>query len=318
MRIGLRRMSGMRRNLILAVGLLMLATGCGAGASTLAERTTTAAPAQDAPLYEVNTTVLEQTEEMAGGAHGPALCLGGVAASYPPQCGDVPISNWDWDAVEGEESSSGTTWGVFHVVGAFDGTTFTVTEAGPVEPSGEAAEELDFSPACPEPAGGWVIPDPDRATDEQAGNANAYAVDQPDYVSSWVDYLEEPTEEKEALGTLGPVIYSAIFTGDAKRHEAEIRKVFGGPLCVVVDDVPTERELSRIRTEAEGDLEEMGVDHGGIDPRPGDRHRRRPGQRRRGPGGLRRALRPRCSPPQVRAPARRGVTRAPICGVLGT
>jgi hypothetical protein len=24
------------------------------------------------------------------------LCLGAMAMSYPPQCGDVPIANWDW------------------------------------------------------------------------------------------------------------------------------------------------------------------------------------------------------------------------------
>ena len=117
----------MRRNLILATGLLVLATGCGAGESTLAERATTPAPAQDAPLYEANTMVLEQTEEMANGAHGPALCLGGAMESLPPQCGDVLISNWDWDAVEGEERLSGSTWGDFHVVGTYDGETFTVT-----------------------------------------------------------------------------------------------------------------------------------------------------------------------------------------------
>jgi hypothetical protein len=45
------------------------------------------------------------------------------------------------------------------------------------------------------------------------------------------------------------VIVNAVFTGDAELHEAEIRKVWDGPLCVVARDVPTARELARIRKE---------------------------------------------------------------------
>ncbi|MGH2591791.1 MAG: hypothetical protein ACRDGW_13485, partial [Actinomycetota bacterium] len=85
-------------------------------------------PSEEPPissqLYEANTTILESRD------HGPELCLGGVADSYPPQCGGVPIANWDWDLVDGEESASGTTWGNFHVVGNYDGSTFTVADAG--------------------------------------------------------------------------------------------------------------------------------------------------------------------------------------------
>lgn len=58
----------------------------------------------------------------------PQLCLGGVAESYPPQCSGPPISGWDWAAVDGEESSSGVTWGTYAVQGTWDGTTFSVTQ----------------------------------------------------------------------------------------------------------------------------------------------------------------------------------------------
>lgn len=65
--------------------------------------------------YEADGTVLESPD------HRAELCLGGIAESYPPQCSGLPILDWDWSEVEGEESASGTTWGTFHVVGTYDG-----------------------------------------------------------------------------------------------------------------------------------------------------------------------------------------------------
>ncbi len=57
----------------------------------------------------------------------PSFCLGPVAESYPPQCGGPAIVGWDWDAVDGEESASGVTWGAYAVQGTWDGTRLTVT-----------------------------------------------------------------------------------------------------------------------------------------------------------------------------------------------
>ena len=76
-------------------------------------------------------TVLEE------GDGPPELCLGGVAESYPPQCGGPEIAGWDWDALDGEESAQGTTWGMYTVEGTWDGETFGFTEAGaaPDDPS---------------------------------------------------------------------------------------------------------------------------------------------------------------------------------------
>ena len=185
---------------------------------------------------------------------GPMLCLGGMLMSLPPQCGDVPIANWDWAAVEGAESSAGTTWGAYHVVGSYDGDTFTVTEVGPSEDMAPAEAPSDFSSPCPEPEGGWPLPrEPGLATQEQAHVASAYATSQPDYVASWVTQLEPD------LAEFGPVVFNAVFTGVVAHHEEELRKVWEGPLCVVGRDVPTAKELARIRKEVEAGLGELGL-----------------------------------------------------------
>ena len=103
---------------------------------------------------------------------GRSLCLGGIRLSLPPQCGDVPIASWDWETVEGEESAAGTTLGC--LPRRRDATTaglFTVTEVGPVRGRGRAfgtGVRLRDRPAR-SPEGGWVVPEPERDTQNQAG-----------------------------------------------------------------------------------------------------------------------------------------------------
>ncbi len=240
----------------LALGALTLAVcaSCGAAGepdavgvstSTTDEPASTPEPAQ---LYEADAMVFE-------GEDGPMLCLGAVRLMLPPYCGDMPITNWDWDAADGEESLSGVTWGNFHVVGRLEGEAFTVTEIRPYDPGGQDfGTNPDFKAPCPEPEGGWVVPDPEHNTQEEARRAHAYARAQPDYVISWNDHLDDELQE------FSPVVLVAVFTGDAERHEAEIRKVWDGPLCVVQQEGHTEKELVAIRRDAERWLQdELGL-----------------------------------------------------------
>jgi hypothetical protein len=265
------------RKLVLAVpaGLLVLVfAACGAGEPGVAEVSPpTASVPTPAPVYEADVTVLEQHGETTFPQHGPMLCLGAMAMSYPPQCGDVPVANWDWDTVEGEETASGASWGQYHVAGMYDGETFTVTDVGPYgDDPPQFGSEVDFSSPCPEPAGGWVLPDPKQALQQDASGANAYAQRQPDLVNSWVTHFDPTNPDDTGLGEFDPVIFNGVFTGGVERHEAEIRKRWPGPLCVVEGEGPTKRELSRIRTEAEAyvagglRLQMLGSSAGGVEP----------------------------------------------------
>ncbi|HTE70326.1 MAG TPA: hypothetical protein VK942_16470, partial [Actinomycetes bacterium] len=100
------------KRLLLATIPLLLVSAC-------AERDPDAgAPRQAAQRpeqrYETTATVLESRD------HGPELCLGVVANSLPPQCRGLPIPNWRWDQVDGQESHGGATWGEYHLVGTYD------------------------------------------------------------------------------------------------------------------------------------------------------------------------------------------------------
>ena len=247
--------------------LLLLLAACGAGApgasetGTLEVKEPPASQPDPAGLYEANGMVCDD------GERGPMLWLGGIALGLgPPQCGGIPLVNWDWKAVQGEKTAGGTVWGSYHVVGTYDGDTLAVTDVGPYkdDPSAFGTDPDDAS-ACQEPDGGWAVPDPAHNTQNDVGAAAAYVRSQPDYSTLWNTHLEPAQFE------FSPVIFNAVFTGDTDRHEAEIRKVWDGPLCVLARDVPTARELSRIRKEVEAGLDELGLEMlwsggPGVDP----------------------------------------------------
>lgn len=107
----------------LGLGAAMMLTGCASAEPGSDARLDDppAPPAASGPVLAQGTVL--QTEGAAA-----MLCLGGVAESYPPQCSGPEVVGWDWDAVDGEETASGTTWGAYAMRGAWDGTTFTTGE----------------------------------------------------------------------------------------------------------------------------------------------------------------------------------------------
>jgi hypothetical protein len=246
------------RALLMAALLPALVAACGSGdtgAGPGAGGSSVTMPVVDpAELLEGSGTVLDD-------GSGPQLCLGGVAESYPPQCSGIALAGWDWDAVDGEESAAGTTWGEFHVVGTFDGETFTVARAGPYDPGAVAdGGERDFTTPCTEPKGGWVAEDPGKAGDAEFTAGAAIAQGLPSYVTLWVDYAEDLTpEELDERAMQGdPVlqIMNVIVNEDSAGAEAAIREAWGGPLCVTERKGHTAAELMAIRQEAERFIEE--------------------------------------------------------------
>ncbi len=276
MRLG--RIVSVPKSLFALVACAVLLAGCGAaeegarGTSTARSEPPPARAVDTLPapepeqLYDVNAMVLEEGGRMAPPAHGPELCMGGVALSSPPQCGGVPIANWDWNAVEGEESAFGTIWGQYHVVGRYDGEVFTVTDVGLYEPEGtEFGSDRELTTPCPEPDGGWVPLDPSRISDRAFNRGARIAERLPGYVALWVDYVGDVTAEelddRAVTGDPALQIMNVVVTEDAAGAEAAIREAWGGPLCVTERRGHTERELQAIRRDAERFIvEELGLE----------------------------------------------------------
>ena len=187
-----------------------------------------------------------------------------MADSLPPQCGGPDLVGWDWATVAGEEAVNGTTWGDYTVVGTYADGTFTLTEPAVVpEQEDREPEPLASSTPCPEPAGGWVVIDPATTTQATQDAVMAAARSASDYSGAWVDQSINPSYadgeiavgDEPAMNDPMHLIVNVRFTGDVAAHEAELRELYGGPLCVS-EGQRTEAELLRIQDEL-GDREDL-------------------------------------------------------------
>jgi len=198
--------------------------------------------------YEVSTTVLESPE------HRPQLCLGGGATTMTQKCSGPDIVGWDWNEVDGEESVSGTTWGDFRVVGTYEAGVFTLIEP-PGPPQRRQGEQIEFTSPCPAPEGGWAVGDADLATDPALDDAVAYAQAQSDFAGLWLDQSINPASSSSDNSVIEAqmndptkLVLNVRFTGDLETHEAQLRTVWGGSLCVSPAE-RTEAELLQIQSE---------------------------------------------------------------------
>jgi hypothetical protein len=73
--------------------------------------------------------VVGQGTVLQTGDAAPQFCLGPVAESYPPQCSGPELVGWDWDAVDGDETSGETTFGAYAIWGGWNGERLTVTSS---------------------------------------------------------------------------------------------------------------------------------------------------------------------------------------------
>jgi hypothetical protein len=155
--------------------------------------------------------------------HGPELCAGPQPAIMPPECEGPPVARWDWSAATAKTTMHGITWGWYHLVGTFDGTTFTVAEPPAPSTREPARPKLDFSPPCPPPPGGW----PKASTTLGAYQAFVSAAQSPpDFAGMWVDQPEQVADP-------GRDVMTIAYSGDVERHRAELGAIWNGPMCVI-------------------------------------------------------------------------------------
>jgi hypothetical protein len=144
---------------------------------------------------------------------------------------------WDWKAVT-SESANGTRWGSYVLTGTYDAAKnrFTLTEpaAKPVESTAtpDSATDAMGSP-CPTPAGGWRPVNPAKATMDTENTVIGMARSDPDFGGLWLDqsYIQ-PGDPMDSWNDPTKYVLNVTFTKDLARHEAELRKVWGGALCV--------------------------------------------------------------------------------------
>jgi hypothetical protein len=242
---------GVRRLLLATIALLL--AGCAAG-DPGSEGPTQTVGARER-RYQATATVLESRD------HGPELCLGAVLESFPPRCGGLPIPNWRWDQVTGEQTAGGTTWGRYRLEGVYDGASLTVSRADLAPAASRPSDDERFKdepkPACAEPEGGWELPDPARRSERHLEPVTRAARAQPDFAGLWISYLA-PMGDNVAENP-GEFVLNVAFTGELARHQAELRPRWGGRLCVTRQQ-RSYRQLLGIQRELQGDVgAELGL-----------------------------------------------------------
>jgi hypothetical protein len=210
--------------------------------------------------------------------NGAELCLGGVLESLPPQCGGPALVGWDWSDVEGGyEEESGTRWGSFVVTGTYDSAADEFTPTAVVlrdDWDGPGLGSTYFTTPCAEPEGGWMPLDASRTTTEAMEAALAAATAMDGYATSWMDQSRNPASDPDVLATLTPeeemalmndpryVIVNVRVTGDTAAATAELRRHWGGLLCVT-QAARTDAELRDVQDEIASSFDgllSVGVD----------------------------------------------------------
>lgn len=236
------------------LALLAVLTACGAPGTGSGNGTADGGGGPATPSateYGAFATIIETPDG------GPQLCLGGVAESYPPQCGGPRLVDLDWDDVEDRESASGVTWGSGYVVGTYDGESFTLTRPVSSEPPEDVAPPAPadgtFPPLCADP---WRGGDEVAASDPTIGEAQNALVSAaealPGYATSYVS---------DGSSEYNVVVSTA--EGDAEAAHATLREVWPGWLCVVEQDLPTAADVAAAQAAVHEADAVTGVLHSG-------------------------------------------------------
>jgi hypothetical protein len=215
--------------------------------------------------FRVNATVLENAN------HGPQVCTM-VADSLPPQCGGPDIAGWSWDGLQ-KESVNGTTWGSYTLIGKYDGKKFMLTEPAkaPDARVKPPTRDVDFTSPCTPPKGGWKPVDAAKSTDDAMQAVQGIVTNDPDYAGLWIDQDTPTMIDGTPASDPHKFVLNVKFTKDLARHEADIRKVWGGALCVsqarhteaelrkIQDELSTEPGMSFASTDMISETVEIGV-----------------------------------------------------------
>lgn len=102
----------------------------------------------------------------------------------------------------------------------------------------------------------------DAAKLEGQGSALEYANAEADFAAAWLDQSINPASRDEssdeaAMNGPAKLVLNVRFTGDLERHEAEIRDLWGGPLCIT-EGARTIQELLDVQQELGEELDALG------------------------------------------------------------
>ncbi len=209
--------------------------------------------ASDAPASAAPTPVPDGEVRTSGlvtvldNGEGPQLCLGAVAESYPPQCGGPELEDFDFGRRrrrEGRRRDVGPVRRHRHLR-RHDLHRHRRDPGRALRHDGASPRPAALEPACDDA----TTTDADKATPEDMDATLAAASALPTYATAWL-----------SNGTI-----SVAVTEDPEGAEAELRKTWGGLLCVTTVE-KTDADLNAINQELQGALGEQLLTSGSTAP----------------------------------------------------
>ncbi|CAN7235299.1 hypothetical protein [Knoellia sp. LjRoot47] len=193
-------------------------------------------------LVDLGSDVVAHGMLMQDTPDGPVeLCLGGVAESYPPQCGGPTlVGEVDWSTLA-PQRANGVTWteGEVWAIGRFEpagtahsGGRLTLTRPLSLTPpagvTSPTPPPMSFPQLCDDP---YADGGSSSGGTDDAQNALMERLTSLDgYVGSWVSD--------------GSSLFNVVVTGDADVARSALRATWKGGLCVEQRDQPTEADAA--------------------------------------------------------------------------
>lgn len=210
----------------------------------------------------------------------PQLWVGADDLMTPTSCDGVHLVGWDWSKVTGEDTHGPVRWGDFVVVGTYDKSKREMTVTRTAVSSrdykgdrfdGEDVEETSSTP-CKKPEGGWRVLNAASTTQESLDETVLLVEARRDYGSVWLDHSPNPVQEiktdADELLVNDPtkLILNVSVAGDPALAELDIRKTWGGALCVSRQE-HAYRELQEIADAVSDHPDHLmsGVSHDSVD-----------------------------------------------------
>lgn len=199
---------------------------------------------------------------------GPRLCPLTVDVRGFFDCG-FPILGLDWDQIDHEvldEIYDEARWQHLALLGQWDGTSFTLSDP-PFEIDWQLVRKAEPAPAktppCPEPAEGWWsdATDVQRMTSADYNNAVDVVNRRSDLQDIFVYELDGPLPPDTFVDLHdtgwfpGVLVVQLVEFRDS--DEAELRRQWGGPLCLDSDSGPSQLEMRETSQAVEDRIDEV-------------------------------------------------------------
>lgn len=166
------------------------------------------------------------------------------SADDAPSCPDnvaVTLTGVDLAQLAEPATKDGVGFGYARLRGIWHDRTIAVDEQSmPAADARYGPPDTDRVP-CPEPAGGWPVPDPPRNDLPSTAAVQRLAAQQPErFGATWVAFPDGMARPTQAW-TVPVVLVVNLLQGDVEQARRELQPLYDGTLCVSPGNVTTSR-----------------------------------------------------------------------------